>query len=109
MKGGIIQHINDHPASILINELDEIDDFNASCVRRKPLPNDCPDLLNVSVTNDHQIGSFNISFGHENSRGHVAYHLEKGSVLVDLRRELLTIVSDNISQMSPKKHSRILN
>jgi hypothetical protein len=56
--------------------MNEIHDNNVLFGRRKPLPNDRPDLLQVLVNKDHQIGSYTVSFSHRNTHGHVAHSLE---------------------------------
>ncbi len=98
LKGGILQNLVDHPTSLIVDAMNEIDNHRVIFGHRNKLPNDCPDLMHVMVSNDHQIGSYTVSFGHGNTRGHVAYSLEAATIIVDLRRELLAVIKDKSSQ-----------
>ena len=88
LKGGILQNLADHPASLVIDALDDVDRSHAHLGRRVPLPRSSPDLLHVSVSNFSQIGSLTMSFGHGNTHGYITYCLEAGTIQVDLHRHL---------------------
>lgn len=91
MKGGILQNLADHPTSLIIDVLDDVREHSMLFGRRRQLPHDSPDLLNVSVKSDDQIGSYTLSFGHGNTYGQVTYYLEAATILVDLRRNLISV------------------
>lgn len=41
LKGGVIQNMVDHPLSLVVDSMDEINDVSCSFSRRNKLPNDC--------------------------------------------------------------------
>lgn len=90
LKGGILQNWADHPASLILDVMDPIHDHNIFFSRRNILPFDCPDLLNVVVRNQDQIGSFTLSLGHGSTDIRTHFVLEGGSIIVDIRRMLIT-------------------
>jgi predicted dehydrogenase len=90
LRGGILQNMADHPASLLLDLMEPIERHHISVVRRNYLPHDCPDLLHVTVNNHDQIGSFALSIGHGSAdrRAHLLF--ERGSMVIDMSRMLLS-------------------
>ncbi|MFQ5651313.1 MAG: Gfo/Idh/MocA family protein [bacterium] len=90
LKGGILQNMIDHPASLVLDLLAPIKHHKILVGRRNVLPYDCPDLLHVALENEDQVGSFTLSLGHGSAdrRAHLLF--EKGSVTVDMGRMLFT-------------------
>jgi predicted dehydrogenase len=103
LKGGIIQNLADHPASLIVDVMNKISELNVMFGYRNPLPNDYPDQLHFSVKADGQIGSGTLSFGHGNTYGQVSYYLEAATILVDLRRQLLAVQSGKGPQSGYEK------
>jgi len=92
MKGGILQNMADHPASLVIDAMDGIQEHNMFFSRRNVLPNDCSDLLHVALQNQDQVGSFTIYLGQGNAHRQVQYFLEKGTIIVDMTRQLVSFI-----------------
>ncbi len=90
LKGGILQNWADHPASLILDFLDPIEEHKILFAHRNILPLDCPDLLHVMVRNQDQIGSFTLSLGHGNTSIRAYFILEAGSIFVDIRRMLIS-------------------
>jgi len=98
LKGGILQNMADHPASLVIDAMDGIQEHNMFFCRRNVLPNDCPDLLHVALRNDDQIGSFTLSLGHGSTHRQAEYFLEGGIITVDMSRQLISIIRNRVPQ-----------
>ena len=92
MTGGIYQNIIDHPASLVTDAMDGVQKYHLHFCRRNILPFDCPDLLHVTLSNDHQIGSFVLSLGHGSAHRQIQYLYERGTISVDLGRQLVSFV-----------------
>jgi predicted dehydrogenase len=92
LRGGILQNIADHPASLVVDAIGEIADHTVLASRRSRLPNGCADLLHVGVRHERRLGSFTISFGNENTHASAVYSLEGATILIDLRRHVLALV-----------------
>lgn len=92
LKGGILQNLACHPASLVLDVIDEVKDFTVLSESRSNLPHQTKDLLMVAVSNNTQIGSFTMSFGHGNTQGKIIYSLESATIEVDLRSQYLTII-----------------
>ena len=90
LKGGILQNWADHPASLLLDVMDPIHEHKILFLRRNVLPFNSPDLLNVMVRNEDQIGSFTLSLGHGGTDIRAHFFLEGGSIMVDMRRMLIS-------------------
>lgn len=90
MKGGILQNMADHPASLVIDAMDGIKEHNISFCSRNVLPGGCPDLLHVALSNSDQIGSFMLSLGHGSAHRQAQYFLEGGTISVDMSRQLVS-------------------
>lgn len=104
MKGGILQNLIDHPMSLVVDALGEVEHHKALFVRRNELPANSPDLVQVGLSTRDQIGSLSVSFGHGNTYAAAHYFLEAGTVVVDLRRQLLSYLEGR----GPDKFSRKL-
>lgn len=89
LKGGVLQNWADHPASLILDFLGPIEDYKICYTRRNVLPNNCPDLLHVSVRSNDQIGSFTLSLGHGSTDIRAHLILEEGTIIVDIRKMLL--------------------
>ena len=91
-KGGILQNMVDHPASVVIDALDRVDHWQYQVAWRNLLLYDQPDLLHLSLQNDDQIGSFTLSLGHGNGHRIANYYFERGTVTVDMTRQLFSVI-----------------
>lgn len=91
MRGGILQNLADHPASLVVHFLDDVLDARSLRIKRSTLPHGVHDLLHVGIAGPDQIGSFTMSFGHGNARGTLACHLEGATIDVDLRSQIVTV------------------
>jgi len=103
LKGGVLQNMTDHPASIVIDAMDGVNKYNVFFSRRNVLPNDCPDLLHVALQNQDQVGSFTIYLGQGNAHRQVQYFLEEGTIIVDMTRQLVSFIRNQGPQNFIKK------
>lgn len=103
LRGGILQNMADHPASLIVDAMDSIEHHCSYFCHRNILPNDCPDLLNVSLKNNDQVGSFTLYLGNGPAQWQVYYFLEKGIVMADMGRQLITTIQTKGSQNFIKK------
>ncbi len=88
LRGGVLQNMADHPASLILAVLQPIEEFKILFVRRNLLPNNCPDLLQVAIRNQDQIGSFTLSLAHGNAERRAYFLLEGGTIMIDLGRQV---------------------
>ena len=88
LKGGVLQNMVDHPTSLVLAIMDPIEEHRILFARRNVLPNDCPDLLEVMVCNQDQVGSFTLSLAHGNAERRAYLLLEGGSIMIDMGRQL---------------------
>ncbi|NIR51874.1 Gfo/Idh/MocA family oxidoreductase [candidate division KSB1 bacterium] len=103
LPGGVLQNMADHPASLVVSVMDGVSKHSVSCVSRNLLPNDCPDLLQVTLENDDQIGSFTLSLAHGNAERRAILLFETGSIIVDMGRQLIYCTSGRGPQNFVKK------
>ncbi len=89
LPGGILQNIIDHPMSVVVDFMENVTSHNMLFCRRNELPNQCPDIIHVGLRNSDQIGSLTVSFGHGNTHAQAQFCLEAGTIIVDLRRQLI--------------------
>jgi len=90
LKGGVLQNWADHPASLVLDFMDAVEDHKIFFSSRSILPYDCPDLLQVMVRNKDQVGSFTLTLGHGNTDIKAHFLLEGGSIFIDMRRMLIS-------------------
>lgn len=88
LKGGVLQNMADHPASLILEAMDPIHEHKVFFASRNVLPHDSPDLLEVMVRNEDQFGSFTLSLGHGSVDRRAYFLLEAGTVVIDLSRQL---------------------
>jgi predicted dehydrogenase len=93
LRGGILQNVADHPCSLVVDAIGEIDEQRVMASRRNKLPRGCADLLHVAVGNDRSLGSFTISSGNGNAHAQAVYFLESATILLDLRRQLFSLTT----------------
>ncbi len=91
-KGGVLQNMVDHPASLVVDVLGQVDSYQYHYAHRNILPYDRPDLLHISMQNDDQIGSFTLSLGHGNGHRVANYYLEKGTITIDMTRQVISVI-----------------
>ncbi len=103
LRGGILQNMIDHPLSLVLAALDPVTSHTVTVNRRNMLPFDCPDLLHLSVANDHQLGSVTLSLGHGCNERRALFILEGGSITLDMGRQLLHIIRGRGPQNFVKK------
>ena len=103
LKGGILQNMVDHPMSLIVDAMDSIEDHSCYFCRRGILPNNCPDLLNVTLQNNDQVGSFTLYLGNGPAQWQVHYFLEEGMIIADMGRQLVNIIKTRGPQNFIKK------
>ncbi len=103
LRGGILQNMLDHPASLVLAAMDPIQDQQIFYARRNLLPYDCPDLIQVSVRNADQVGSFILSMGHGCNERNAQFLLEGGSIQIDMGRQLYSCIRGRGPQNFLKK------
>lgn len=93
-KGGVLQNMVDHPASLIVDAMDspETLQYKYHYGYRNLLPFNRPDLLHVSLQNADQLGSFTLSLGHGNGHRVANYYLEKGTITIDMTRQLFNLI-----------------
>jgi len=89
LPGGPLANIISHPASLLVELLGKPDLINFICDARNFMPYGFSDLVDVSIQTPKGHGSFTISMAHGNSSRYVNIECEKGSLYVDLGRQLM--------------------
>lgn len=89
MPGGPLANLISHPASLLVELLGEPKKVNCICDARNLMPNGYSDLLDVSINTARRHGSFTISMAHGNSARYIDIECEKGSLHIDLARQLV--------------------
>ncbi len=91
LKGGILQNMVDHPASLVLDLIRPIKEHKILYASRNVLPHNCPDLLHVAVRSEDELGSFTLSLGHGSAdrRAHLLF--ESGSVVIDMSRMLYSV------------------
>jgi hypothetical protein len=67
------------------------------------LPFDCPDLIQLTVQNDDQVGSVTLALGHGANERRAVIVLDGGSIMLDLGRQLMSAVSGRGPQNFVKK------
>lgn len=103
LKGGILENVVDHPMSILVDTLDDVNIHDVCIRKRAELPEESPNLMHATVCNRNQVGSFTLSYANGNASAAVAYFLEAGTIRVDLRNFTLTAVYGAGPQSFPKR------
>jgi len=91
LNGGVLANMVDHPASLVLDAMDPIEDYKFLFSCRNVLPYNCPDLLLVAVRNKNQVGSFMLSMGHGIIEKRAQFLFENGSLTLDLSRQLYCV------------------
>lgn len=91
LPGGPLTNLISHPASLLVALLGEPKVISSISNARNLMPYEFSDLLNVSVSTFNRHGSFTISMAHGNSSRYANIECEKGSVYIDLARQLIIV------------------
>jgi predicted dehydrogenase len=92
MRGGIIANNISHPASLLVAMMDPITDVTVQAATRNILPHKWPDVVNVVLKSEDQVGSFMLSIGHGNGDRSARLLFERGYISLDFVRQLSTVV-----------------
>lgn len=103
LRGGILQNMIDHPLSLALSALDPVDRHHLTVNRRNILPYGCPDLMHLSLANDHQVGSVTLSLGHGCNERRAQFILEGGSIVIDMGRQLIGSIQGRGPQNFVKK------
>ena len=103
LRGGILQNLADHPASLVLDVVDSVDDYSVTVLRREDLPQSSPDLMHAVASNSRQIVSFTMSFGHGNTHAQITYCLEGATIEVDLRLHVITVREGDGPQSLPQR------
>ena len=93
IPGGPLANIISHPASLIVELLGKPDSINFICDARNLMPYGFSDLVDVSFRTSKGHGSFTISMAHGNSSRYVNIECDKGSIYVDLGRQLTVVKS----------------
>lgn len=91
LRGGILQNLADHPTSIVLNLLDDVQESSSFRRRRADLPNGVDDLMHIALAGRGQLASLTMSLGQGSSRGTLACDLEGATVVADLRTHVTTV------------------
>ena len=75
--------------SLVVYSMVEVENHTMLRCHRNELPGNCADIIHIGLKNTDQIGSLTVSFGHGNTHAQAQYYLESGTILVDLRRQLI--------------------
>lgn len=103
LRGGILQNNIDHPASLVLAVMDEIEEQHVSIVRRNILPYDCPDLIQISLRSRDQVGNITLSLGHGAHDRRAHFLLEGGTITIDIARQLYSSVKSRGPQSFVEK------
>lgn len=90
LQGGILQNMVDHPLSLVLSVMAPIDEYHVVINRRNVLPNNSPDLMNLTVRNEHQIGSLTLSLGHGCNERRAQFLLENGTIVIDMGKQIIS-------------------
>ena len=90
LRGGILQNMIDHPLSLALSVMDPVEEHHLFVNRRNMLPCDSPDLVHLSLRNQHQVGSLTLSLGHGCNERRAHFILEGGSIVIDMGRQLIS-------------------
>ena len=91
IHGGPLANIISHPASLLVELLGKPESIKSISDQRNLMPYGFSDLLDVSFRTSKGHGSFTISMAHGNSSRYVNIECDKGSIYVDLGRQLTVV------------------
>ena len=103
LKGGVLQNMADHPASVVVDAMESVEQSDSYFCRRNVLPHDCPDFMHMVLKNQDQMGSFSLSLAHGAAHRQVQYFLEGGTIVADMSRQLMGIVRSQGPQNFIKK------
>ncbi len=90
-KGGPLANIISHPASMIVELLGGADNINFFLQQRNFMPYNLNDMLTFSISTKNGFGICTLSMAHGNASRYVNIECEKGSVYIDLSKQL-TIV-----------------
>jgi len=91
IPGGPLANIISHPASLLVELLGKPESIKSISDARNLMPSGFSDLLDVSFRTSKGHGSFTVSMAHGNSSRYVNIECDKGSIYVDLSRQLTVV------------------
>jgi len=90
LPGGPLINLISHPASVIVELLGRPGKLTYLSQSRNVMPHGYSDLLDVAVTTDAGVGTFIVSMAHGNASRYFTVECEKGSISVDLARQLVT-------------------
>ena len=93
LPGGPLTNLISHPASLLVELLGKPESIKSISDARNLMPSGFSDLLDVSFRTSKGHGSFTVSMAHGNSSRYVNIECDKGSIYVDLGRQLTVVKS----------------
>lgn len=88
LPGGPLVNLIPHPASLLVELLGKPESLKVINDARNLMPYGFSDLLSVLVQSPEGHGSFSISMAHGNSSRYANIECEKGTIYIDLGRQL---------------------
>ncbi len=92
LRGGILQNLADHPTSIVVQLLDDVQRASSFRRRRADLPNDVDDLMHIAIAGERQLASLTMSLGQGSTRGSLTCDLEGATIIADLRTHVTTVM-----------------
>jgi predicted dehydrogenase len=91
LPGGPLINLVSHPASVLVELLGQPGKLVYLTQPRNMMPYGFSDLLDVAFMTDAGVGTFTISMAHGNASRYLNIECEKGSIYIDLARQLITV------------------
>ncbi len=89
MPGGPLTNLISHPASVLIELMGMPEEIVITNYARNVMPYGLSDVMHAVIRSAKGHGEFSISMAHGNSSKYLIVECEKGSILVDLGRQLM--------------------
>lgn len=90
LPGGPLINLISHPASVVVELLGRPAKLAYLSQPRNVMPYGYSDLLDVAFMTDAGVGTFTVSMAHGNASRYVTIECERGSIYVDLARQLVT-------------------
>lgn len=91
LPGGPLINLISHPASVLVELLGRPDKLVYLTQARNMMPYGFSDLLDVTFMTEVGVGTLTVSMAHGNASRYLNIECEKGSIYIDLARQLITV------------------
>lgn len=90
-KGGPLANIISHPASVMVELLGGIRNINTFALQRNFMPDGLKDMVTFSIDTDKGFGTCTLTMAHGNASRYINIECEKGTVYIDLSKQLTII------------------